>query len=77
MGASLGGRSLSAVLAEVAQIPAAELGPGALQALQLQSLDLARSPGDPSVPFKGASDFLKSPASGLGDFEEGEQQKDN
>lgn len=30
-----------------------------------------------TLPFKGPCDVLKSPASGLRDFEEGEDQEDN
>lgn len=48
-----------------------------LDAVHLHNLPFLSSVGLLSLPFKGSCNFLKSPATGLRDFEEGEDQEDH
>lgn len=48
-----------------------------LHAVHLHNGALLRSVGILPLPFEGSGDFLKSPATGLRDFEEGEDQEDD
>lgn len=48
-----------------------------LDAVHLHDGALLSSVSLPCLPFEGSCDFLKSPATGLRDFEEGEDQEDN
>lgn len=48
-----------------------------LDAVHLHDGAFLTSGGPPRLPFEDSRDFLKSPAAGLGDFEEGEDQEDN
>lgn len=48
-----------------------------LDAVHLHDGAFLTSDSLPRLPFEGSCDFLKSPATGLRDFEEGEDQEDN